>query len=135
MAALRQSFTIRVARDRVIGLLSLGALGGAVICAGIAGGIEAAGAVAVLAARMAPGKAAGRYRELRFDGDAWTAVVADTGLAAVEPPVVHFAHRAVVVLEVSASGRSDIVLFSRASTPADDLRRLRARLRAGGLSR
>ena len=135
MAALRQSFTIRVTRDRVIDLLSLGALGGAVICAGIAGGVEAAGAVAVLAARMARGAAPGRYRELRFDGDAWTAVVADTGVSAIEPPVVHFAHRAVVVLEVSASGRSDIVLFSRASTPADDLRRLRVRLRAGGLSR
>ena len=135
MAALRQSFTIRVTRDRVIDLLSLGALCGAVICAGIAGGVEAAGGVAVLAARMAPGRVAGRYRELRFDGDAWTAVVADTGLAAVEPPVVHFAHRAVVVLEVSASGRSDILLFSRATTPADDLRRLRARLRAGEVSR
>ena len=134
MAALRQSFTIRVTRDRVIDLLSLGALCGAVICAGIAGGVEAAGGVAVLAARMAPGRVAGRYRELRFDGDAWTAVVADTGLAAIEPPVVHFAHRAVVVLEVSASGRSDILLFSRATTPADDLRRLRARLRAGDLS-
>lgn len=135
MAALRQSFTIRVTRDRVIDLLSLGALGGAVICAGIAGGVEAAGAVAVLAARMSRGVALGRYRELRFDGDAWTAVVGDTGVSTIEPPVVHFAHRAVVVLEVSASGRSDIVLFSRASTPADDLRRLRARLRAGGLSR
>ena len=135
MAALRQSFTIRVTRDRVIDLLSLGALCGAVICAGIAGGVEAAGAVAVLAARMAPGAAPDRYCELRFDGDAWTAVATDTGLAAIDPPVVHFAHRAVVVLEVSASGRSDIVLFSRASTPADDLRRLRARLRAGGLSR
>ena len=135
MAALRQSFTIRVTRDRVIDLLSLGALGGAVICAGIAGGIEAAGGVAVLAARMAPGRAAGRYRELRFDGDGWTAVAADTGPAAVEPPVVHFAHRAIVVLEGSDSGRADIVLFSRASTPVDDLRRLRARLRAEGLSR
>ena len=135
MAALRQSFTIRVTRDRVIDLLSLGALCGAVICAGIAGGVEAAGGVAVLAARMAPGRVAGRYRELRFDGDAWTAVVADTGLAAVEPPIAHFAHRAVVVLEVSASGRSDILLFSRATTPADDLRRLRARLRAGEVSR
>ena len=135
MAALRQSFTIRVTRDRVIDLLSLGALCGAVICAGIAGGIEAAGGVAVLAARMAPGRAAGRYRELRFDGDAWSAVVADSGLVAVEPPVVHLAHRAVIVLEVVASGRSDILLFSRASTPADDLRRLRVRLRAGGLSR
>ena len=135
MAALRQSFTIRVTRDRVIDLLSLGALCGAVICAGIAGGVEAAGGVAVLAARMAPGRAAGRYRELRFDGDAWSVVVADSGLVAVEPPVVHLAHRAVVVLEVVASGRSDILLFSRASTPADDLRRLRTRLRAGGLSR
>ena len=135
MAALRQSFTIRVTRDRVIDLLSLGALGGAVICAGMAGGVEAAGAVAVLAARVSRGAAPGRYRELRFDGDAWTAVAADTGVSAIEPPVVHFTHRAVVVLEVSASGRSDIVLFSRASTPADDLRRLRARLRAGGLSR
>ena len=76
MAALRQSFTIRVTRDRVIDLLSLGALGGAVICAGIAGGVEAAGAVAVLAARMSRGAAPGRYRELRFDGDAWTAVAA-----------------------------------------------------------
>ena len=135
MAALRQSFTIRVTRDRAIDLLSLGVLCGAVICAGIAGGVEVAGGVAVLAARMVPGRAAGRYRELGFDGDAWTAVVADTGLVAVEPPIVHFAHRAVVVLEVSASGRSDIVLFSRTSTPAEDLRRLRARLRAGGLSR
>ena len=135
MAALRQSFTIRVTRDRVIDLLSLGALGGAVICAGLAGGVEVAGGVAVLAARMSRGAASGRCRELRFDGDAWTAVVADTGLAAIDPPVVHFAHRAVVVLEISASGRSDIVLFSRASTPADELRRLRARLRAGGLSR
>ena len=134
MAALRQSFTIRVTRDRVIELLSLGALCGAVICAGIAGGIEAAGGVAVLAARTAPGRAPGRYRELRFDGDAWSAV-ADSGLVAVEPPVVHLAHRAVVVLEVSASGRSDVLLFSRASTPADDLRRLRARLRAGSRSR
>ena len=134
MAALRQSFMIRVTRDRVIELLSLGALCGAVICAGIAGGIEAAGGVAVLAARMAPGRAPGRYRELRFDGDAWSAV-ADSGLVAVEPPVVHLAHRAVVVLEVSASGRSDVLLFSRASTPADDLRRLRARLRAGRSSR
>ena len=134
MTVLRQTFTIRVTRDRVIDLLSLGALCGAVICAGIAGGIEAAGGVAVLAARTAPGRAPGRYRELRFDGDAWSAV-ADSGLVAVEPPVVHLAHRAVVVLEVSASGRSDVLLFSRASTPADDLRRLRARLRAGSRSR
>ena len=115
--------------------MSLGALCGAVICAGIAGGIEAAGGVAVLAARMAPCRAAGRCRELRFDGDSWTAVVADTGLAAVEPPVVHLAHRAVVVLEISASDRSEFLLFARTSTPADDLRRLRARLRAEGLSR
>ena len=135
MAIHRQVFTIRVARDRAVETLSLAALCGAVICAGAAGGVEMAGSVALLAVRMRPSSAAGRYRELRFDGDAWMVVGVDSGVIAIEPPVVHLAHRMIVVLQVFAASRSDVLVFSRSETPGDDLRRLRVRLRAGGLSR
>ena len=135
MTVLRQTFTIRAARDRAVEALSLGALCGAVICAGVAGGVEAAGGVAALAVRCRAGGAAGRHRELRFDGDIWTAVGADGGVITIEPPVVHLAHRAIIVLEVFASDRSDFLVFSPSATPPDDLRRLRVRLRAGGRSR
>lgn len=134
MTFLRQVFTIRVARDRAIEALSLAALCGAMVCAGVAGGVEMAGGVALLAVRMRPARAPDRYRELRFDGDAWKVVGTDGGLIAIEPPVVHLAHRALVVVEVAAAGRSDFLVFSPSATPLDDLRRLRVRLRAGGLS-
>ena len=135
MTIFRRAFRIRVTRDRAVETLSLAAFGGAVICAGVAGGVEMAGGVALLAVRARPGRAAGRYRELRFDGDTWTMVGVDGGVVAIEPPVVHLAHRVLVVLEVVARGRSDYLVFSRSATPTDDLRRLRVRLRAGGLSR
>ena len=135
MAIDRRTFTIRVARDRAVEALSLAALCGAVICAGVAGGVEAAGGVALLAVRSGPGRAAGRYRGLRFDGDAWAVVGADGMPIAIDPPVVHLSHRAAVVLEVFASDRRDFLVFTPAAVPSDDLRRLRVRLRAGGLSR
>lgn len=135
MTGVGRLLAIRVVRDRTVEALSLGALYGAVVCAGIAGGVEAAACIALLAARLAPGRAAGRYRELRRDGSGWTAVDADGVLVAVEPPVVHMAHRFAVVLEIAASERSDMLVFTASTTPSDDLRRLRVRLRAEGLSR
>ncbi len=131
MTLFRQMFAIRVARDRAVEAASLVALCGAVVCAGAALGPEMAGGVALLAVRTRPAPPADRYRELRYDGDAWKVVGTDGGIVAVEPPVVHLAHRALVVLEVDARGRSDFLVFSPAATPAEDLRRLRVRLRAG----
>ena len=127
------TFAIRIARDRAVEAISFAALCGAVVCAGVAIGPEMAGAVALLAVRMR--SPAERYRELRFDGDAWRVVDTDGGVFAVEPPVVHLAHRALVVLEVAAGGRSDFLVFSPAATPAEELRRLRVRLRTGRPSR
>ena len=135
MTLFRHTFAIRVARDRAVEVISLAALCGAVVCAGVALGPEMAGAVALLAVRMRPPALAERYRELRFDGDTWKVVGTDGGLVAVEPPVVHLAHRALVVLEVAAGGRSEFLVFSPAATPAEELRRLRVRLRAGRPSR
>ena len=131
----RQMLTIRVARDRAVEALSLAAICGAVVCAGVALGPEMAAGVALLAMRMRPASPADRYRELRHDGETWKVVGTDGATAPVEPPVVHLAHREVVVLEIADAGRSDFLVFSPAATPSDDLRRLRARLRAGGLSR
>ena len=135
MNALRRAFTIPIARDRVVEVLSLGAICGAVVCAGVAGGMDAAGAVAVLAMRVWPCHVAGRYRELRFDGDAWTVAGAAGAVTAIEPPVPHLVHRALVVLEISGPGRPGFVVLSPASASPDDLRRLRVCLRARGLSR
>ena len=135
MAILHQTFTIPVVRDWVVEALSLAALCGAVICASVAGGVEAAGAVALLAVRTSPESAAGRYLGLRFDGGTWAVVEADGTPIAIDPPVVHFSHRAAVVLEVFAPARSDFLVFTPTATPSDDLRRLRVHLRAGGLSR
>ena len=135
MTLFRHTFAIRVARDRAVEAISLAALCGAVVCAGVALGPETAGGVALLAVRMRPRAPAERYRELRFDGDAWEVTGTDGGVVPVEPPVVHLAHRALVVLEVAAGRRSDFLVFSPAATPADDLRRLRVRLRAGRPSR
>ena len=135
MTSFRQTFTIRVARDRAVEALSLAALCGAVVCAGVALGAEVAGGVALLAVRMRPATATDRYRELRFDGERWRVVGTDGGITAVEPPVAHLVHRVLVVLEVAVAGRPDFLVFSPAATPAEDLRRLRVRLRAGGASR
>ena len=135
MTILRRTLAIRVARDRVVEALSLAATCGAVVCAGVALGPEMAGGVALLAMRMHPASPADRYRELRHDGDAWKVVETDGGVTPVEPPIVHLAHRAVVVLEVVDAGRSDFLVFSPATTPSDDMRRLRVRLRAARLSR
>lgn len=135
MKPFRHKFAIRVARDRAVEAVSLAALCGAVVCAGVALGPEMAGGAALLAVRMRPRAPAERYRELRFDGDAWKVVGTDGGVVPVKPPVVHLAHRALVVLEVAAGGRSDFLVFSPAATPAEDLRRLRVRLRAGRPSR
>ena len=134
MTSLRQTFTIRVVRDRAVEAVSLAALCGAVVCAGVALGAEIAVAVALLALRMRPAEAADRYRELRFDGETWKVVGVDGGIVVVEPPVTHLLHRTLVVLEVVAADRSDFLVFSPAATPAEDLRRLRVRLRAGGRS-
>ena len=134
MTVLRRTLAIGVARDRAVEALSLAVLCGAVVCAGVAVGVEIAGGVALLAARMRPARPAGRYRELRHDGDAWTLVCIDGGIVAIEPPDVHLAHRRMVVLEVAVGNRSDFLVFSPSATPLDDLRRLRVRLRAGGLS-
>ena len=135
MAIVRQTFTIRVARDWAVEALALGAICGAAICASVAAGVEAAGGVALLAVRSSPGRAAGRYRGLRIDGDTWAVVGADGIPVAIDPPVVHFSHRAAIVLEVCVSGRPDFLVFTPTATPSDDLRRLRVHLRAGGLSR
>jgi len=131
MSSFRQTFTIPVVRDRVVEVFSLAALCGAVFCAGLALGPEAAAGVALLAVRMHPVVPAARYRELRFDGDAWKIVDAGGELMAVEPPVVHFTHPALVVLQIAAGPRSGFLVLSPAATPAEDLRRLRVRLRAG----
>ena len=135
MAILGRTFTIRIARDWAVEALSLGAICGAVLCAGVAAGVEAAGGVALLAVRSSPGRAGGRYRGLRFDGDTWAVVGADGMPIAIDPPVVHFSHRAAIVLEVFASSRTDFLVFTPTATPSGDLRRLRVHLRAGGLSR
>ena len=135
MTLLSRTFTIRVARDRAVKAVSAAALCGGAVCAGVALGPEMAGGVALLAARTLPFSPADRYRELRFDGDAWKVVGTDGVVVAVEPPVAHLVHRALVVLEVAAEGRSDFLVFSPLATPADDLRRLRVRLRAGRPSR
>ena len=135
MAIVRRTFTIRVARDWAVEALSLGAVCGAVLCAGVAGGVEAAGGIALLAVRSSPGRATGRYRGLRFDDHTWAVVGTDGTPIAIDPPVVHFSHRAAIVLEVFASDRSDFLVFTPIATPSDDLRRLRVHLRAGGRSR
>lgn len=134
MTGLRQTFVVGVVRDRAVEALSLVVLFGAVVCAWLAVGVETGAAIALLAVRMRPAGAAGRYRELRYDGGAWSLVGLDGGVVAIEPPVVHLAHRMVVVLEVAVANRSDFLVFSRSVTPWDDLRRLRVRLRAAGLS-
>ena len=131
MAAPGQAFTLRIARDSAIEALSLVAACGGVVCAGLAGGVEMAGGVALLSVWMRPGGVADRYTGLRFDGDRWTVVGAQGRIIAIDPPVVHLAHRALVVLEVLIEGRSEIAVFSRSTTPANTLRRLRVRLRAG----
>ena len=135
MNAFRRAFMIPIARDRAVEALSLGAICGAVVCAGVACGVDAAGAAAVLAVRIWPRYVAGRYRELRFDGDAWTVAGVDGAVTAIEPPVPHLVHRVLVVLEISGPLRPVFVVFSPAAVSPDDLRRLRACLRAGGLSR
>ena len=134
MMSLAQTLTIRLARDRAVEALSLVAVCGAVVCAGLALGAEVAGGVALLAARTRPEAASDRYRELRFNGETWKLVGTDGGITVVEPPVVHLLHRALVVLELGAAGRSEFLVFSPAATPTEDLRRLRVRLRAGGRS-
>ena len=134
MTTLRQTFTIRVARDRAVEALSLAALCGAVVCAGVALGAEIAVGVALLAVRMRPAVAADRYRELRFDGATWKVVGTEGGIIVVEPPVTHLLHRLLVVVEVAAADRSDFLVFSPAANSAEELRRLRVRLRAGGRS-
>ena len=135
MGASRWAFTIPVVRDRAVEALSLGAICGAVLCAGIAAGVEAAGVTAVLAMRMRPRRATGRYRELRFDGDGWTVAGSDGAITVIEPPIAHLVHRILVVLEISGPNRPGFLVFSPAATVPDDLRRLRVCLRAGGLSR
>ena len=130
-----QVLAIRIARDRVVEAVSFAALCGAVVCAGVAGGVETAGAVALLAVRTRPAGAAVRYRALRLEGGAWAMTGGDGAVVAVEPPVVHLAHRALVVLEVAVAGRSEVLVFSPWATPLEALRRLRVRLRAGGWSR
>lgn len=135
MSILRQTFTIRVAHDPAVVALSLGATCGAVICAGIAGGVEAAGGVALIAARLHAACAPGRYDELRFDGDAaWAVAGEGCGVVGVETPGVHVSHPAVVVLEVSERGRSDVLVFTPSATAPEDLRRLRALVRSRRLS-
>ena len=131
MNPFRQAFTIPVVRDRAVEAFSFAALCGAVICAGVALGPETAGGVALLAVRLRPAVPAARYRELRFDGDAWKVVDTAGELIAVEPPVVHLAHPALVVLQIATGKRPGFLVFSPAATPAGDLRRLRVRLRAG----
>lgn len=134
MTGLHQTFAVAVARDRAVEVLSLVVLFGAVVSAGLAIGVEIGAAIALFAVRTRPAGAAGRHRELRYDGDAWSLVGIDGSVVAIEPPVVHLAHRMVVVLEVVVADRSEFLVFSRSVTPWDDLRRLRVRLRAAGLS-
>ena len=131
----RRTLAIPVIRDRAVEALSLGVICGAALCAGVVGGVEAAGAVAVLAMRTRPWRAHGRIRELRFDGEGWTVAGADGAVTAIEPPVAHLAHRVLVVLEISGPRHTGFLAFSPAATAPDDLRRLRVCLRAGGLSR
>lgn len=130
-----RAFTIPIVRDRAVEALSLGVICGAVLCAGVAGGVEAAGAVAVLAMRTQPWRVHGRVREVRFDGEGWMVVDADGAVTAIEPPVTHLAHRALIVLEISGPDHSGFLVFSPTTTAPDDLRRLRVCLRTGGLSR
>lgn len=134
MIVSRPTLAMGVARDRALETLSHAVLCGAVACAGMAVGVEIAGGIALLAVRMRPTRAAGRYRELRHDGAAWSLVCTDGVVVSIEPPVVHLLHRVIIVLEVAVRDRSDFLVFSAFATPRDDLRRLRVRLRAGGLS-
>ena len=136
MDVLRRAFTIPIVRDRAVEALSFGAVCGAVFCAGVTGGVEAAGAAAVLAVRVRPRRPTGRCRELRFDGERWTVTGADGAVAVIDPPVAHLVHRILVVLEISGPGkRPGFLVFSPAATASGDLRWLRACLRARGLSR
>ena len=136
MMAPGQMFAVGVARDRGVEALSLAVLCGAVACAG-----------GWRSASRSPGSSRcsrrGCGRRERPAGIARSGTMATpgrwwastAGVVEIEPPVVHLAHRMVVVLEVAAAGRADFLVFSSSATPRDDLRRLRVRLRAGGLSR
>ena len=125
---------MRIIRDRAVEALTLAVTCGAVVCAGVAVGVEVAGGVALLAVRMRPARAADRFGQLRHDGDAWWLVGTDGSVVAIDPPVVHLAHRMMIVLETTSGGRSGFLVFSASASPRDALRRLRVRLRAGGLS-
>lgn len=132
----RQTFSIPITHDRVLDVLALCAMGGAVVCSGIAGGVEAAGGIALLAARLLPARGPLAFDALRFGADdAWAVVGEACGIAAIEPPVVHVSHRDVVVLEVSMLGKREFVVFTSRATAPDELRRLRVLLRSRRLAR
>ena len=132
----RQIFTVGITHDRTLDALALCATCGAVICAAIAGGVEVAGGVALIAARVVPPRIRPAFDALRFGADgAWAVVGEHCGVAPIDPPVVHVSHRAVVVLEVCALGKSDVLVFTASATAPDELRRLRALLRSRRLAR
>ena len=56
MAIVRRTFTIRIARDWAVEALSLGAICGAVLCVGVAAGVEAAGGGRVARGAFEPGE-------------------------------------------------------------------------------
>ena len=131
-----RTFTVRITHDRVLDVLSLCATCGAVVCSGIAGGVEAAGGVALLAARAIPARGRPAFDTLRFGADdAWAVVGEQCGVTTIEPPVVHVSHRAIVVVEVSVLGKSEFLVFTASATEPDELRRLRALLRSRRLAR
>ena len=131
-----QTFTVRIAHDRTLDALTLCATCGAVICSGIAGGIEVAGGIALIAARVMPPRRGPAFDALRFGtDDAWAVVGEHCGVTPIDPPVVHVSHRAIVVLEVRTLGTSEFLVFTASATVPDELRRLRALLRSRRLAR
>lgn len=132
----RQTLTVRVSHDRTLDVLTLCATCGAVICSAIAGGIEAAGGVALIAARLMQPGSRPAFDALRFGADdAWAVIGEHCGVAPIDPPVVHVSHRAIVVLEVSALGNCEFLVFTASATVPHELRRLRALLRSRRLAR
>ena len=132
----RQTFTVRIARDRTLDMLALCATCGAVVCSAIAGGVEAAGGAALIAARAMPPRSRPAFDALRFGADdGWAVVGEHCGVTPIDLPVVHVSHRAIVVLEVSALGNCEYLIFTASATVPDELRRLRALLRSRRLAR
>ncbi|MBF2760592.1 MAG: hypothetical protein ISN28_10060 [Ectothiorhodospiraceae bacterium AqS1] len=126
---------IRIEDDPLIEGVIAVLLIGAVICAAIAAGIEAAALAALLCVRERRYRAQRRrFTELRCQEGAWRIVRADGSVARIESPAVRLRHRALIVLRIVDAGRRADLVFSSTSSPDDDLRKLRVLLRTGARS-